>query len=315
MPLRFAWAAVAFIFCCIVAAPHAAVAQAGAAELLVRVERLENQLRQVTGQLEQLQYRNQQLEATLKRLQDDYEFRLQEQSNRGGPRLPARPSVAQPVQPPGPPVGRRSDAFDPNETPNAPGAPRVLGTLPGNTATPPPRGEGPVVSTEEPPQRGVGAPLDLTNPAPPAAPPPRAPGASGPYAVATAPPSSAREIIELGTGYVQRKEYALAEETFREFLKKYPSDRLAGEAQFWFGESLFLRQNYQDAANAFVLMSKKYENSAKAPDALLRLGQSLAALNEKELACVAFGDIGRKYPRASTSIKQAVEREQRRVRC
>jgi TolA-binding protein len=90
---------------------------------------------------------------------------------------------------------------------------------------------------------------------------------------------------------------------------------LASEAQFGFGESLFQRQSYQDAANAFVELSKRYETSAKAPDALLRLGQSLVAMNERELACVAFGDVGRKYPRAAASLKQAVEREQKRARC
>jgi TolA-binding protein len=87
------------------------------------------------------------------------------------------------------------------------------------------------------------------------------------------------------------------------------------DAQFGLGESLFQRQSYQDAATAFVALSKKYENSPKAPDALLRLGQSLAAMNERDLACAAFGDVGRKYPRAAPSLKQAVEREQRRARC
>jgi TolA-binding protein len=48
---------------------------------------------------------------------------------------------------------------------------------------------------------------------------------------------------------------------------------------------------------------------------LLRLGQSLAALNEKEAACAALGEVTRKYPRASNGVKQAVDREQKRVKC
>src|SRR5581483_12314189 len=40
-------------------------AQADAAELVVRIDRLENQIRQLTGAVEQLQYRNQQLEQAL----------------------------------------------------------------------------------------------------------------------------------------------------------------------------------------------------------------------------------------------------------
>jgi len=145
-------------------------------------------------------------------------------------------------------------------------------------------------------------------------------GSPPPYAVATASqPSSTsgspREVYNAGVAYLQRRDYGAAEEAFRDFLTRYPADRLAADAQFNLGESLFQRQSYQEAANAFVQLSKKYETSAKAPDALLRLGQSLAALNEKELACVAFADVGRKYPRAHSSVKQAIEREQKRARC
>ena len=49
--------------------------------------------------------------------------------------------------------------------------------------------------------------------------------------------------------------------------------------------------------------------------ALLRLGQSLAALGEKDAACGTLAEVGRKYPRASPSLKQNVEREQKRVGC
>ena len=301
---------------CALMGPTAAFAQVGSAELLVRIDRLENQVRQLTGQIEQMQYRNQQLEAALKRLQEDNEFRFQELGSRGGSRVaPVRPGAVQPIQP-AVPSGRRADAFDPAENPNAPGVPRVLGSIPPQAAPAiPPQG---MISDEPTTHAGTAtaAGLEPGSGRAPMSAPPRSPGSTGPYAVATAPPpSSPRDVIDLGTGYLQRKDYALAEETFREFLKKYPSDRLAGEAQFGLGESLFQRQSYHDAANAFVVLSKKYETSSKAPDALLRLGQSLAAINEKELACVAFGDVGRKYPRAPPSIKQAIEREQKRVRC
>jgi tol-pal system protein YbgF len=299
------------------AGPGAASAQS-ASDLLVRIDRLENQLRQLTGMVEQMQYRNQQLEAALKRMQDDNDYRFQELGARGGARAPAaRPAAnAIPAAPAPASPGRRSDAFDPAEHPNAPGAPRALGSIYGNAA--PPRGEGgtPVIMAEEPPGRVAGAPLDLAamagaggSPAPA-----RNPNATGVFAVASAPPSP-RDSFDLGTGYLQRKDYALAEETFRDFLKKFPSDRLAAEAQYGLGESLYLRQSYRDAADAFLAMSKKYETSAKAPDALLRLGQSLAALNEKELACATLGEVVRKYPRASPGVKQSVEREQKRVRC
>jgi len=334
-----AFAVACLVFCLDGGCGSAAFAQVSAADLLVRIDQLENQVRQLTGMVEQSQFRNQQLEAALKRMQEDYDYRFQELGSRGGMRAPAqRPSAnAAPASAPPPmaapaaapaaaapaPPGRRSDAFDPAEHPAAPGAPRVLGSIYANA----PRSDGgtPVIMAEEP--RPVGAPLDLTTMAAPAAtdpaaartgpggvPPPRNPNA--PAVVATLPPSSTpRDSFDLGYGYLLRKDYALAEDTFRDFLKRYPSDRLASEAQFWLGESLFQRQAWRDAADAFLAMSKKYETSGKAPDALLRLGQSLAALNEKELACATFGEVVRKYPRASPNVKQSVEREQKRGHC
>jgi tol-pal system protein YbgF len=147
-------------------------------------------------------------------------------------------------------------------------------------------------------------------------PPPRNPNATGaPQQMVMAPSNSPKDEYDLAYGYVLRKDYALAEEGFRIFLKKHPSDRLTPDAHYWLGESLFQRQRYHDAAESFLTVSTKYDTSGKAPDALLRLGQSLAALNEKEAACATLGEIGRKYPRASVTVKQGVEREQKRVRC
>jgi tol-pal system protein YbgF len=207
------------------------------------------------------------------------------------------------------PARRRGDAFDPSQNPNAPGAPRALGG--GQLPVP---AEAPVGA---PGGRGPGEPLDLANtgaaanPAG-AVPPPRGGGAT----LATLPPSATpKDEFDLGIGYMQRKDYALAEQTMRDFAQKYPSDPLIADSQYWLGESFFQRQQYRDAAEAFLGVTTKFDKSAKAPDSLLRLGQSLAALKEKEAACAALGEVTRKYPRASAGVKAAVDREQKRVKC
>ena len=144
----------------------------------------------------------------------------------------------------------------------------------------------------------------------------QSPGNPNDPALATLPPSnSPRDEYDLGIGYMQRKDYALAEETMKNFAQKYPGDPLVGDSQYWLGESYFQRQQYRDAAEIFLNVTSKYDKSAKAPDALLRLGQSLAALKEKEAACAAFGEVVRKYPRSSAGVKAAVDREQKRVKC
>jgi tol-pal system protein YbgF len=267
-------------------------AQAGGTDLVLRLDRLENQIRQLTGVIEQLQYRNQQLESQLRRMAEDGDAR-------GAPRPvgPARPQMVpgqqSPVAAP-PAVSRRGDAFDPAQHPNAAGAPHTLGSLgaPGAPASRP--GDTADASV------GIPAPARINPAGTPAT---------------LAPSQTAKDEFDLAYGYVLRRDYVLAEETFRAFLSKYPGDRLTGDATFWLGESMFQRQRFRDAAEAFLNVSTKFEANAKAPDALLRLGQSLAALGEKEAACASLGEVLRKFPRASAGVKAGVEREQKRVRC
>ena len=128
-------------------------------------------------------------------------------------------------------------------------------------------------------------------------------------------PVSARDQYDLAYGSILRQDYPAAEQQFREFVRRNPSDRQVGDAHFWIGESLFQRQRYKDAADSFLTVSTRHGRSAKAPDALLRLGQSLAALNEKEAACATFAEVARKYPNASASVRAGVSREQQRARC
>ena len=302
------------------------LAQSSAGDLSMRIDRLEAQIRQMTGVIEQLQYRNQQLADQLRRMQEDAGA---QQSSAQPPRSPGAPIGAPPVARPSapPPAVRRGDSFDPTQNPNAPGAPRTLGALPNGAVVAPNQPPDQAVA-EEPPSLGapggrtVGEPLNLSTmsgnvgPDPGFAPPGGLPPATGGAQVATLPPSdSPKDYYDLAYGYVLRKDYALAEDGFRTFLRKYPSDRMAPEAQYWLGESLFQRQRYRDAAEAFLNVSTKYESTAKAPDALLRLGQSLAVLGEKEAACASLGEVLRKYPRAALGVKQGVDREQKRVGC
>lgn len=286
-----------------------AFAQMSQSDMLVRLDQLESDVRRLTGAVEELQYHNQQLEQALRQVQ--------------GGVAPARPGPAVgPAAPaaPAPLPGRRSDVFDPAQNPNAPGVPRVLGSpaavAGGPVSEPPaPIPAGPGLNDAQ-----VGAPLDLGTMSANADAggvniPPHNPNAPGPQ-LATLPPSQTpRDEFDLAYGYVLRKDYSLAQQAFQDFLKKYPSDRLASEAQFWLGESLFQGKNYQSAAEAFVTMTKKFPTSPKQPDTLLRLGQSLAALQQRDLACVTFAEVGKKFPHAAQNVKAAVEREQKRVHC
>ena len=320
-------------------------AKSDPSDLSVRLDRMEGALRQLTGTIEQLQYRNQQLEFQLKRMQDDTEYRFQQMGSRGGAAPPPQMTPSgQGNAPMAPPAGRRSDVFDPTQSPNAQGAPRILGNeaviaapepvgppvgAPGGRSAGAPLDMSTLANTDSPPpQRAVppstvasagSVPMPATQGTPPS-PPPQVrnvlPATPNNQQLATLPPSaSPQDEYDMAYGYVLHKDYSLAEQSFRDYLKKYPNERLVPEAQYWLGESLFQQQRYRDAAESFLGVSTKFERSAKAPDALLRLGQSLAAMNQKEAACATLAEVGRKYPRASVNVKRGVEQEQKRAHC
>jgi tol-pal system protein YbgF len=312
------------------ALPSPALAQSDDGDPEIRIQQLENQLRQLTGQNEELQHQNQLLQDRLRTMPGGAEAAPAGQPAAGQPNVATLPPPQpgpnpgyRPPQPqqgynqqatapapmaPEPAGGRRGDAFDPSQNPNAPGVPRALGggqmPLEGPTGAPGGRAAGEPLNIESTNQLNNGN-------APPS---PQAPG--GGTRLTTLPPSATpRDEFDLGIGYMQRKDYALAEETMRNFSQKYPTDPLVADSQYWLGESFFQRQQYRPAAEAFLAVTTKYDKSAKAPDAMLRLGQSLAALKEKEAACASFGELTRKYPRASAGVKSAVDREQKRVKC
>ncbi len=308
-----------------------------------RINRIENALRQLTGQIEVLQHQNQMLQMQIKRMQDDTEYRFQQLgSGRGGAKPGQRSETLPPMQnqnaaaAPRAPANQvantgQGDAFNPAMHPNAPGAPRSLGGAPGQPVNDAPVGA--------PGGREAGAPLDLTslagvqtgapaaappnNPAAPGGvpagalppPPPSNPSATGAQ-LATLPPSAApKDEYRLAYGYVLHKDYGLAAQAFRDFLRKHPKDHLVPDAHFWLGESLYQQQNYEEAARAFLAVSTKYKRFSKAPDALLRLGQSLAALHHKEAACATLSEVNNKFPHASSSVKRGVARELKRAHC
>lgn len=274
-----------------------------AADLLVRTTRLENQLRQMSGQIEQLQFENRRLSEQLRKFQEDVDFRLNE---KGG----GRPGTASPGSTGAPPAGgarqRRSDAFDPTMQQGAAGGPQPLGG-------------GAIAGIIEDDYAGgpaTGQPLDLQGvgrPVPQGGLPQDRP--RGASVAAASGPQTAKEAYDLAFASLQRKEYEQAEMGFRQFLQSYPRDRQAVDATYWLGESYLQRQRYREAAEQFLKISQGSPKAAKAPESLLKLGMSLNGLGAKEQACATYAKVGVDYPSASNTVRQGIARERRRSGC
>lgn len=114
---------------------------------------------------------------------------------------------------------------------------------------------------------------------------------------------------------LQDGDYAGAERGFKTFIQRNPQHVLAGNAQYWLGETYYARRDYANAATAFADGYKLYKASPKGPDNLLRLGITLAALNRKTDACAIFARFNQDYPRATDLQKRRIDQERQRNQC
>jgi tol-pal system protein YbgF len=328
-------------------------AQRREAETNLRINQLEGQIRNLTGQVEQLGFQIRQMQDQMLKVQKDTDFRMQELENApqtGRRTTPAplkksevTPAPVAPVVSPaavasmaGPPSTQQpldtADAVDsgvpttlsPGADPvppagigsqvNAPrmgpgGQPQILGA--------PPQVLGQIPGNDDPMAGGTAdGPIDLNQAQAPNQPPvvSPVPGVSPKYANVK-PTPSARDEYDAAYGYIMTGEYELAERSFRQFLANHPTDRRAGSAQFWLGESYFQRNMHREATDAFLKSYTQYPDDVKAPDSLLKLGLAYQGLGERRAACNAYDELLSKYAKASKALRDRALAEKSRGKC
>jgi tol-pal system protein YbgF len=148
--------------------------------------------------------------------------------------------------------------------------------------------------------------LDRVFPVPPGGPPPRA---------AAEPEPQPQQLYEKAYGYLLQKDYGTAEQTFEDFLKRHPGHQLAGNAQYWLGETYYVRGQYRPAAAAFLKGYQDYAKSQKAPECLLKLAMSLQRLGQKDAACSSYNEFTAKFPNPPAHIKSLAQTERQRSGC
>lgn len=290
------------------AAPATTQAQASMADIAVRLDRIENQLRTMNGRVEQLEFQSRKSDEGLKRMQGDMDFRLQDlESGKtgGGAKPQKRGDAGGDPSPTSTASANPSSRANSSSGPSGPGAPPAdLGSMRSGDAI------GGLIGGKD--DDDASGPMRISPP-----------GLSGgddrmasrggdqPDGGVMAGAGGARDQFDLGVGFIQRRDYPQAEATFRDFLRQYPKDAKAPEAQYWLGESLYQRRKYTDAAENFLAIYNSAPQSPKAPESMLRLGMSLNGMGQKEQACAAIAEAGKKY----TRIKAQSDREMKRIAC
>ena len=124
-----------------------------------------------------------------------------------------------------------------------------------------------------------------------------------------------KEIYDLALKKLQMGAYQEAQAELQNFLDLYPRDRLAGNAQYWLGETFYVQRDYKNATAAFLAGYTNYGDSIKAPDSLLKLGMTLVVMGEKKTGCDAFAELSARFPDAPQAIVRRAEIESQRAEC
>jgi tol-pal system protein YbgF len=269
----------------------------------VQIQQLEDEIRQLNGRIEDMSYQLLQMQETIRKAQQDNEFRFQElEKKRSDASTPGQSSPAVASRQPDAPssgdkvgeiiddsAGSSSTASRQNNT-DAPG-PTTLGAIDMDSNGNP-----------------VGATLN---------------GQTGDNAAGhptagskeTASLGSEKDLYQVAYSHVLSGDYKSAEGEFKDFISRYPKSGRAADASFWLGEAQYSQERYKDAAETFLKAYQGYGKSAKGPEILLKLGMSLAALGNKDTACATLREVNKRYPDASKAVQNKSASEQKRLAC
>jgi tol-pal system protein YbgF len=183
-----------------------------------------------------------------------------------------------------------------------PGSPPPRGPVASNATPAPGAGANPAASPSQPGL--LGAPSNTQT---------ASRGSSA--AAGQLPTGTAQEQYNKAYGLLGQADYSGAEQAFKSFLQRYPNDPLAGNAQYWLGETYYVRQDYNNAAASFAEGYRKYPQSGKGADSLLKLGMALGNVQQKKEACLTFNQLAKDFPNASKNIKDRAAQEKQRFSC
>lgn len=250
----------------------------GAAGDEMRFEQMTEQMREMTGRIEELQHAVDSMRARMDKMSGDVDMRLQTLEQAAG------------VSPGG----------------NGP------------TALNAPRDDQAPVLTPPPPQRNRNAGPPPNPPGEINAPRDRQTAAAGPQTApdsGTLPNGSPQQQYDYAFGLLRDANYVAAERALRDFVHRYPDNRLSSNAQYWLGETYYVRRDFKSAAAAFAEGYQRYPKGPKAADALLKLGSSLSMLGRRADACRSFAQLDRDFPIVPANLKAKEADEKRKAAC
>ncbi len=255
-----------------------------ATDIQVRMVALENLVRSLTGQLEKLQFQNNQILQTQQKIAGDNDVRFKDieqklathEANMKG-LVAAQQTLSQQ-------------------------ATQQQAAPPPTAATPSAVTEPPLLDAPQAKEKTGGSLGTLSK------------NKDEPNAV-KGDDSTAQSNYDEAFNALRQAKYDEAEKSFQLFLKHHPKHPLTENATYWLAETYYVRGKFQEAAVAFAEAYQTFPKGSKAPDNLLKLSMSLGSLGKKQDACVTLGELAKKFPSATAVTRNRAEQQKKTFGC
>lgn len=123
------------------------------------------------------------------------------------------------------------------------------------------------------------------------------------------------ELYNAAYQYILAGDYRSAEAGFRAHIDRYPADPMTSDARYWLGEALYGQERYAESATVFIDMQRDYPDSKRGAENMLKLGMAMAKLNDREVACATFAKVGSRFPSAAPAVLKRVDEERKLNHC
>jgi tol-pal system protein YbgF len=259
----------------------------GLLQMLQQLDRLEQEVSQLRGEIEVQNHTLEQLQQRQRALYTDIDQRLQglEQNgtaNNDGLALVPGQAIDEPFDPANPPLQTLTPTTSPIE--QAPGSPQFAPTAGLQVSTPQPANYDNAGLTPRPlSTRPV---FDPT---------------LGSQIVTNADPLQTRLEYDQAFTMLKQSQYEMAIRAFREYLAKYPISDYSDNAQYWLGEAYYVMRQFELALEEYNHLIRNYPDSQKYTHALLKIAYSQHELGLLDEARQTLQDLQMNHPRTTAS--------------
>ena len=264
--------------------------QRGLLQMTAALDALRLEQRKLRGEIEELQYHQEQAGNDLNYRLAALDQRLRVMETRpvtgGGAPEALDPGsellLAEPGAESQPPTSPAAPVLEPGTEPPLP-------TPEPDTATAEPPAEAGSEAASEPPTSEPETVAALPPPEP-VAEPPAVPAADRPEAI---------RLFQRARDDYQQGNYEVAIILFKQYLRQHPRSSQAGDAQYWIGESLYAQREYNAAIVAFDEVIQEYPENGMVSAATLKVGLSFANLDDKPNARFFLQQVQEKFPNSA----------------